>query len=276
MTFVEACVIGLIFSIGQGFKYFAKAKGARAPINEKLLRSPGHSLFLKMENYDEQLMVWILLLFLAPSVFVWQSAQLPSTWVVGLSLAMIVCLIIPVVRLVRSRKRCRLGLAGELAVGEELNKLMREGCYVFHDYPDKACGNIDHVVIAPSGVYAIETKAKTKHRCAANEKDYRLEFDGQQVIFPGGYRDTAMLEQARRNAEILGEQLSAATAEQVKVRGVLVFPGWLVERTGKGDVSVLNPKEVEKMIQSRAVLTKEQIQRISAFIEGKCRDVDAL
>lgn len=55
-----------------------------------------------------------------------------------------------------SRKTCRacrrrLGLLGERAVGEELNHLMRQGAYVFHDVPTASYGNADHVVIAPKG-----------------------------------------------------------------------------------------------------------------------------
>ena len=52
--------------------------------------------------------------------------------------------------------RLRLGLDAELAVGQELDQLMRQGAAVFHDFPaDKF--NIDHIVISRGGVFAIET-----------------------------------------------------------------------------------------------------------------------
>ena len=37
-------------------------------------------------------------------------------------------------------------------MGEEFNKLMFEGCFVFHDIPSDAKWNIHHVAVAPTGV----------------------------------------------------------------------------------------------------------------------------
>ena len=54
------------------------------------------------------------------------------------------------------------GFAGERAVAEELNQLIRAGCYVFHDVPMAPYGNIDHVLVTPKGIYAVETKARRK------------------------------------------------------------------------------------------------------------------
>lgn len=69
--------------------------------------------------------------------------------------------------LLKERKNFVLGLEGELATGEELNKLMLDGCRVFHDVPIKY-GNVDHVVIGESGVYCVNTKMQgiTPSGCA--------------------------------------------------------------------------------------------------------------
>ena len=53
------------------------------------------------------------------------------------------------------------GLRGEEYTGQELNFLMRDGAYVFHDIPYKY-GNIDHVVVCQSRILAVETKAYSK------------------------------------------------------------------------------------------------------------------
>ena len=69
--------------------------------------------------------------------------------------------IIKLLRLLNRRRKFRLGYEGELAVGQELNQLLREGYEVYHDFPaDKF--NIDHIIIGPAGVYAVETKARQK------------------------------------------------------------------------------------------------------------------
>ena len=55
--------------------------------------------------------------------------------------------------------RWRRGWAAEKSVGDELNRLRREGFIVMHDVAQRGEGNIDHVVSGPTGAYLIETKA---------------------------------------------------------------------------------------------------------------------
>jgi hypothetical protein len=50
------------------------------------------------------------------------------------------------------------GLRGEVAVGRILAPLEAEGYRVLHDL-EATRGNVDHVVIGPTGVFAVETKA---------------------------------------------------------------------------------------------------------------------
>lgn len=56
--------------------------------------------------------------------------------------------------------RWRRGWAAEKSVGEELNRLRRDGFVVMHDIPQRGEGNIDHIVSGPTGAYLIETKAR--------------------------------------------------------------------------------------------------------------------
>lgn len=65
------------------------------------------------------------------------------------------------VTLVRRRRDLRIGMAGEMAAGEELNRLMFDGYHVYHDFPAVRF-NIDHILVGPPGVFAVETKARSK------------------------------------------------------------------------------------------------------------------
>jgi hypothetical protein len=56
--------------------------------------------------------------------------------------------------------RWRRGWAAEKSVGNELNRLRRDGFVVMHDVPQRGEGNIDHIVSGPTGAYLIETKAR--------------------------------------------------------------------------------------------------------------------
>jgi hypothetical protein len=50
------------------------------------------------------------------------------------------------------------GARSEVAVGEELESLVRDGYTVLHDISQTGEGNIDHLVSGPSGVFLVETK----------------------------------------------------------------------------------------------------------------------
>jgi hypothetical protein len=56
--------------------------------------------------------------------------------------------------------RWRRGWAAETSVGDELNRLRRDGFIVMHDVPQRGEGNIDHIVSGPTGAYLIETKTR--------------------------------------------------------------------------------------------------------------------
>jgi hypothetical protein len=109
--------------------------------------------------------------------------------------------------------------------------------------PAVRTGTFDHVVVAPSGVYAIETKTRNK-RCAP-KKDYEVSFDGAKLHFPN-FVPICGLDQARRNAADLSRVLTSAVAEPMKVRPILTFSGWFIIRRGKSDVTVVNLKKSAK------------------------------
>ena len=49
-------------------------------------------------------------------------------------------------------------------MAEELNRLILGAAEYFHDVPMEPYGNIDHVLVAPTGIYAVETEARRKGR----------------------------------------------------------------------------------------------------------------
>lgn len=62
------------------------------------------------------------------------------------------------------------GARGEIRVGRELEKLYRDGFYVFHDYYSVGRGNVDHFLVGPPGVFAVETKAHKGEITVRNEE----------------------------------------------------------------------------------------------------------
>ncbi|WP_161788484.1 nuclease-related domain-containing protein [Desulfonatronum thiodismutans] len=170
------------------------------------------------------------------------------------------------------RRNARLGFEGEMAVGQELNQLLANGYHVFHDYPAGKF-NIDHVLIGPAGVFAVETKARSKPTTGDAKADAKVLYDGKQLKFPG-WTETEPIQQAKRQAADLSVELSKAVGEPVLAQPVLAIPGWYVERTTKPDVFIINGKGAHGLFcKLPAVLDASMIQRIAYQVEQKCRDV---
>jgi Nuclease-related domain len=140
-------------------------------------------------------------------------------------------------RLKKKLKELKLGRDGEKIVGEQLECLREGGGQVFHDIPGEGF-NLDHVVISTHGIYAIETKTRTKPSSKA-----RVVVDGDSLTVAGYAPDRNPIEQVTAAARWLERRLQESTGKRFFVRGVVVFPGWFVEQRGpRGDVWVLEPK----------------------------------
>jgi hypothetical protein len=193
--------------------------GERVPVAEKLLRPAGESLRLRIDALGEKLSTSLFACILAPTVGV-SVLFVPISGFALTRLAVAFVLAVALFTLaarrlfvqVREMRACTLGFHGERAAAEEINQLMRDGCRVFHDVPNEPYGNIDHVIVAPSGVFAVETKTRRKKKVLLGKKDHEVIFDGKALVFPNG-RDTGALEQARQQADRLRVFLTKAVGE---------------------------------------------------------------
>jgi len=140
------------------------------------------------------------------------------------------------------REQAQDGLLAERVTGMQLNRLMAQGCLILHDLPFGNF-NIDHVVVSPRGVFAIETKSFRKPKHAQPGKPATVSFDGSALRFPD-FITMAPLEQARRQAQALSNFLREALGESIYVQPAVALPGWWIEKTeaGKaGDIFVFTP-----------------------------------
>ncbi len=272
--------VGVLVGFGSLRRRRIARQKLRMPVAEKLLRGPGESLRKKLEELEEQISSEVAVGFVMPPIYAGmillqaRKLYLAPGFVcvyafVGLVGLGVVCRRIG--QLAEKRRRYRLGLSGERAVGEELNQLMLVGCRVYHDVPNDPYGNIDHVLVAPSGVYAVETKARRKRE---GKDTHKAVFDGQALRFADGPPEHDCLDQARQQASRLSDWLSKATGEATEVRPVLALPGWYVDRQGKGEVIVISGKAVKMFAKWHPMLDVTQIERIAHQLEQRCRDVE--
>ena len=202
---------------------------------------------------------------------------MPDFWIVAFSVAGIAYAVLTwkLIGFIKERNNWRLGFSGERAVGEQLNQLMCDGCRVFHDFPLAEDWNIDHIVIAPSGVYAIETKAKRKGAASPSQQSHEVFYDGKTLEFPF-HTDTRDLAQARDQAARLEKFLKTSLGESLPVQPILTLPGWYVISRSAGDVIVLNPKMIDAAIlaPTTPALSSDRIKQIARLLDQKCRDLD--
>lgn len=260
-------------------------KERRSPLTADLLRTPGHALRERLDDarLDLAFDVMQLMVFPALALAALYAAGLAtgrhlSVWLLGvLALAWLGYAAVRVAALRRrsaEMDRWRIGLDAELAVGQELDQLMRDGAIVFHDVPGEQF-NVDHVVIAPQGVFAVETKGYTKPNRGGGGEDATVVFDGKTLAFPT-WSGSKPLQQAERQAAWLARWLTSATGEPVHVAPVLALPGWYVDRRGRGDVLVFNGRELRgNLLRARTArpIAAEQVQRIAHQVEQRCRNV---
>lgn len=256
----------------------------RSPFSRPLLRSPGQGLRVRLEDVRGERDQYLLCTFIAPplvfAAHVSQSyfagapetpARTAITFLGGLGFT-----VFAAYKCTRLRSRMRnlqLGLEGETAVGQELEFLRAQGFEVFHDFPAEGF-NIDHVMVGPPGVFAVETKARSKPD-RGRRGDARVVYNGETLIFPG-WTEIAPLEQVKREARWLTDWITRAAGERVVVQPVLALPGWFVDRTGRGEVRVYSGTHRERAFEkgSGDPLTEAQVGRIARQIEQRCRDVE--
>ena len=241
----------------------------KSPIKDKPLRQPAQSLEEerralwsdKMEPYLLQAVMLVALAFLEWWRF--YTNMRPSPLIFTAVAALAVAFGIWQFFKVRPRMRALLqGIEGEKAVGQYLERLRETGYDVFHDIVAPGF-NIDHVLIGPAGVLTIETKTWSKPL----KGDARIMFDGEKLIAGSFSPDRDPINQARAQATWLRSVLADSTGKTYKVRPVVLFPGWFIEKPPnvRSDVWVLEPKALPAFLGGEPSTLDAQDSKLAAF-----------
>lgn len=236
------------------------------PFQDDHERPPAESLRKRMDALSDELNNHTIVLLAAACIpFPLLTVKLPLPAIIGA-----VGFLIPLVLYYGYRfsrgivtLRChRIGFEGERLTAQYLQPLLCRGYLVFHDIPMGAY-NVDHVVVGPTGVYAIETKTRRKRR-SAGTKRARVTYDGRALRYPEQPPETHGIEAAVSRARGLRDWLSSAIGEPVWVQPVLALPGWYVEWKGRGELPVMNPKSIPNFITRRSGthLDEQTVRRI--------------
>lgn len=249
----------------------------RSPLKEPPLPQAGESLL--HEFYVvlvSKCMVWVLVaaLSLVSMIAEWErflSRRPPvPTYVTAIMLPVLVVAAVKVFRGIKKAKQLRLGMEGEQAVGQTLERMRAYGYEVFHDIPAEDF-NVDHVLIGPAGVFVIETKTVSK----PIRGDFHVRYDGERVLVNGHTPDRNPLAQARAVADHVRKLLANTLERQIAVRPVVLYPGWFVEKQPRGvEVWVLNPKALAAfMVHEDIVLSPREVARLADELARRIRSV---
>ncbi|MBQ4833631.1 NERD domain-containing protein [Pseudoalteromonas sp. MMG010] len=153
--------------------------------------------------------------------------------------------------------KLKLGRDAELAVASELIELQSHGYQVFHDI--QADGfNIDHLVVGPNGIFAIETKGR--HKRIKDETNYKVKFEKNRLAFPSWF-ESKPLEQAQNQANWVNKWLYESTGFNTQVLPILCFPGWFIELKQKPVFPIVSHKQMVKTILSMQQVNLNQEQQ---------------
>ena len=277
-------VLGIILVLHWTIQFRLRHSKRRSPFPENFLRNPGETLRKQIDDTTDDIFTYaVYLLMLPPLVF---AGHISSSYFAGIPetvsrttisiltlAAFMAFFLVKLVKSMNRRRTLRLGYDGELAVAQHLYPVMRLGYHVFHDFPCPGF-NIDHIVVGPAGVFAVETKARRKPVLGngKGKEEAQVIYNGTALQFPT-WMETKPLEQAERQAGWLSGHLSKAVGAEIHAKPVLALPGWYIRRTSPKGIFVVNPKAFPGLLKRRE-LSDSMIGRIVHQLEMGCRDVE--
>ncbi len=251
--------------------------GRQSPIPVKPLRRPGASLQKKIiDSYIGPVYFLGILPVLAVGVLI--GSWHPMTHWQEVVLFIITVLLYEVlVYFLYARKAgkniacLKLGYEGEVYVGQQLDEMRENGWLVLHDF-DTGKGNIDHIIIAPQGVFTLETKTVSQ----LGGEETTIYYDCEKVWTNKRNIDSP-LKQAKGEAGYLANRLREKLTMNVFVQPIVNYPGWRYGYKGRKslnecEVWICQTTSLATVIGKKGIaLSPEEMRRIYNFLASENR-----
>ena len=137
-----------------------------------------------------------------------------------------------IVRNFITRHQVRLLRDANIAVGHELQSIATDFGHVYHDVETSA-GIIDHVIVGPSGAYAVNVFARQPQR------DGHVELDNNELHFLPTDKPESIVATGKRIAA-LEREFRRLLDHRVRVRSVIAVPGWEVSEQSSDEHLLVN------------------------------------
>lgn len=254
-----------------------KKETKQSPLKAEPLRNPGQSLDEEInELWEEKASTYFyylacFLAFTAADWYRWLTKEPinPFTTSIITAIVTIFC-VYKIIGIIRKTKQLKLARDGEKLVGQYLDELKETGARVLHDIIGENF-NVDHVVFSEHGIFVIDTKTYSK----PIKGDAKIHVKNDEVYVDNYPMERNPLKQSRALSKWIQDLLQETTGKKYPVKGVVVFPGWYVEKmTGKEDIWVLNPKALPAFIGNEPQrLQPEQVRlahyHLSRYVRSK-------
>ncbi len=268
-----------------------RRRGVNVPFSSdvRLLRGPGERQLKAISKLDEDFLFMVFWAGLTPCIVALMILEgvlrLKGWWVwvgLGVTVALVLAAGVVAVRWfvlkLRERSERYLSYFGTRVVAEYLEPLKAAGWRIFQDVPGESGPerfNVDHIAVGPGGVFAIETLTQRRRPAREGHEDYKVFFDGEQLVWPWGEEQTGLME-GLRYAKWVHQWIEKTTGEKPPVVPVLALPGWTVEAQAKASLRVVNPSWLPDLLTGggAVVLSANQIEACARQLEQRCRNVD--
>lgn len=201
-------------------------------IGTRVRRLPGQSLREQFDNrFDNNITFPFMIATTGIVVAFFETMHVygnlkPSMVLSVLMAAVGIVFLVCGLRKFKELKAIKRGERGELIVAQAIERdLLPKGYVVFHDVQlkdGKRRFNVDHLVVGPNGVFAIETKNYSKPK----RGEVKVAYDGKRVRWNGVAHQDDEARQAIAVAMAAKELIFKETGLKVFVTPVLCAVGW--------------------------------------------------
>lgn len=162
-------------------------------------------------------------------------------------------------------RRLRFRKDANIAVGHRLQQICSESTLVFHDVAT-AAGVIDHVVIAKTGLYAVNVVARrARHNAEVRLADNVLEFSGTT-------RERC-IDDLVAKVKSLEQEFQQLLGYKVRVRSVVAVPGWTVTAQTTARHLLVDEKTVAILTgwkDNAEQLMQDDVERLQSEMKARC------
>jgi hypothetical protein len=246
------------------------------------LRSPGASVLNQFERAVSEYNIFGVAVAVVPLTLLLSYLTylyLSKTPAGRLDLIYLVCLLVGFLlygtnklrRLDAKKKRLLRTFAGIQMVAQEINRLSVAGYHVYHDFPSGRF-HIDHVVVGPTGVFAVRSRIPSCLDRVARDKPHPISAAGE-ILTTKKATDTTTIRTTVFHAAWLANWLLTAAGDAVRVQPLLTLPGYRFEFADNPEIVAVDPTRIVSTVRANRAshLGIETIQRLRNEIERKYR-----